>query len=217
MKNYDDRRGIPRRFLYTIQGVHVPYPLRPVVPAMPAGALQRPIRGRVEIVPVTRAVLRVAHAAIPAVPAGAGIAVAVEQIPVVIDDVPGIGRISPIRPAVPPAVAVLNPSGPFLHSPGLHERLRIGVYLFNPGRAAPPVRKLEMRHVHDGFPVPAPFQAQGHADDPDPLEETVRLIIGASAVIPENVECSAPLMVRTVADSGCIGHNTAWLGASLGI
>ena len=207
----------PRFFLNTIQGIHVPYPLCPVVPAMPAGALHRPIRCRVEIVPVAGAVLRVAYAAIPAVPAGAGIPIPVKQIPVMIDDIPGIGRIGPILPAVPPAVVILNPSYAFFRGPGFHERLRIGVYLFNPGRAASPVRKLEMRFVHNGLPVPAPFQAQGRADGSHTGKEIPGIVIGPSAVIPENVECSASLMVRTVTASGRIGHNTARLSASLGI
>ena len=60
--------------------VYFPHTLRPIIFAFPTCPFIRTIWCWIKVIPVTAAVFRIAHAAIPTVPTGAGIAITIEQI-----------------------------------------------------------------------------------------------------------------------------------------
>ncbi len=185
---------------------------------VPAGSFQRPIYGVVKIVPVAGTIRRVAYAAVPAVPAGAHVAIRVEQVPVMVDRQPFVCRVSAVCVPVPPAARGLDPADPgLLRLPGAHELGRVGVQLLDARCAAAPVRELEVGLVHDGLPVASPFQAQGCADGSGPAEEVAGFVVGTGAVVAVDVESRAPLVVGAVAAAGGIGDDIARLGAALGV
>ena len=123
---------------------------------MPAGTFQWSACGGVEVIPIAGTVFRVAHATIPAMPAGTGISVFIKKVPMMVNSMPCVGWITAVRPTVPPAVIVLYSASTFFRNPGFHEHLRSGVYLFDSTGGTSPVRQLEMGIIHNGFPVPAP-------------------------------------------------------------
>ena len=92
MKSYSRAtRNNPRRYYYALNlvgQVHLPDLLSSIVPGVPAGPLQRTVQRIVQEIPVAGTVSRVAHAAIPAVPASAHIPIRIEQVPVMIDHAP---------------------------------------------------------------------------------------------------------------------------------
>jgi len=135
-----------------------------------------------------------------------------------VDDAPLIRRVGAVGAAVPPAVGGADPAGTLLRrAPGAHELRRGRVQFFDPDGAAAPIRELKVGFVHNGLPVAAPFQAQAHADRPNALKKPTGFIIGALAIVTENVKCYAPLMVGTVAAAGGVRDDGAGLDAALGV
>ena len=203
--------------------VHLPDLLGPVVPGVPAGPLQRTVQRIIQEIPVAGTISRIAHTAIPTVPASAHIPIRIEQVPVMIDHAPLVRGVAAVWPPVP----ITDPSADPAHRrrPRPHERLRGAVGLDQLSGRAAPVRQVQMGLVHNTGPISAPGQAQGLGNGRGPFEETgvvvVAVVAGFAVAVhvhhQKKVKGDTPLVLGAVGCSPGIGYDLTGLGAALGI
>lgn len=146
---------------------------------MPAGALQGAARRVVQEIPIARSIIRVAHMAIPSVPAGHHVAVTVEEVPMMVDDTPLVRRVCAIGALIPVADPGADPARG--GRPRAHECLRGAVGLDQLGGRAAPVRQVQVGLVHEAGPVTAPGEAQGLGNGRCPAEEACAVVVAVVA------------------------------------
>lgn len=210
-------------YLNLIGQINLPNLLGPIGSGVPTGAFQGAARCVVQEIPIARSIIRVAHMAIPSVPAGHHVAVKVEEVPMMVDDTPLVRRVSAIGALIPVTDPGADPSRRRCPSP--HECLRGAVGLDQLGGCAAPVRQVQVRLIHDAGPVSAPGETQGLGNGRGPTEEASAVVVAVVAGLAvavnvheqEIIKGDAPLVLGAVGCAAGVGHDLAGFGAALGI